>query len=68
MIHQIGDRVRTLDGQTGTIVHVETIGSDELPIDEQLVVLLPDGSTVTGSSADFKAEEVGLLGQDPPLY
>ncbi|MBV8886330.1 MAG: hypothetical protein JO235_20380 [Chroococcidiopsidaceae cyanobacterium CP_BM_RX_35] len=68
MIHQIGDKVQTLDGQSGTIVHVETIGSDALPIDEQLVVMLHNGSTVTGSSADFKAEEVSLLGQEPPLY
>ena len=67
MIHQIGDKVQTPDGQIGTIVHVETIGSDELPTDERLVVLLHDGSTVTGYSADFKADPVSLLGQEPPV-
>ncbi len=67
MIHQVGDRVHTPDGQIGTIFHVETIGPDELPTDERLVVMLPDGSQVAGYSADFKAEEVSILGENPPI-
>lgn len=68
MIHQIGDKVQTSDGQMATIVHVETIGPDELPTDEQIVVMLPDGSRLAGFSADFKAEAVSILGQNPPIY